>query len=67
VLHGFPEQEAGLLAVRISFRSGEEIRRDATLREPLCKTIESMSQEALRYKGLAENRDAILAWLRSGA
>jgi len=67
VLHGFPEQEAGLLAVRISFRSGEEIRADAALREPLCRTIESMSPEALRYKGLAENRDAVLAWLRSGA
>ena len=67
VLHGFPEQEAGLLAVRVSFRTGEEIRGDAALREPLCKTIESMSPEALRYKGLAEHRDAVLAWLRSGA
>jgi hypothetical protein len=67
VLHGFPDQEAGLLAVRISFRSGEAIRKDAALREPLCKTIESMSPEALRYKGLAESRDAILDWLRSGA
>lgn len=67
VLHGFPEQETALLAVRISFRDGEEIRQDAALREPLCATIESMSPEALRYKGLAESRDAILAWLRSGA
>lgn len=66
VLHGFPEQEAGLLAVRISFRSGEAIRKDTALREPLCKTIESMSPEALRYKGLAEHRDAVLTWLRSG-
>ncbi len=66
VLHGFPEQEAGLLAVRISFRGGEEIRTDAALRDPLCRTIESMSPEALRYKGLAEHRDAILAWLRGG-
>ena len=67
VLHGFPDQEAALLAVRVSFRDGEEIRKDARLREPLCKTIESMSPEALRYKGLAETRDAVLAWLRSGA
>jgi hypothetical protein len=66
VLRGFPEQEAALLAVRISFRDGEEIRRDATLREPLCKTIESMSPEAVRYKGLADSRDAVLAWLRGG-
>ncbi len=64
VLQGFPEQEAALLAVRISFRDGEEIRRDAALRDPLCATIESMSPEALRYKGLGENRDAVLAWLR---
>ena len=66
VLWGFPEHEAALLAVRISFRDGEEIRKDAALREPLCKTIESMSPEALRYKGLAENRDAVLTWLRGG-
>jgi hypothetical protein len=67
VLWGFSEHEAALLAVRISFRDGEEIRKDATLREPLCKTIESMSPEALRYKGLADRRDAVLAWLRGGA
>jgi hypothetical protein len=67
VLHGFPDQEAALLAVRLSFRNAEEIRRDVTLYEPLCKTIESMSPEALRYKGLADNRDAVLTWLRSGA
>jgi hypothetical protein len=66
VLWGFPEQEAALLAVRISFRDGEEIRRDAALREPLCNTIESMSPEALQYKGLMESRDDILAWLRGG-
>jgi len=66
VLWGFPEHDAALLAVRISFRDGEEIRKDAALREPLCQTIESMSLEALRYKGLAENRDAVLAWLRGG-
>jgi hypothetical protein len=64
VLWGFPEHEAALLAVRISFRDGEEMRKEAALREPLCKTIESMSPEALRYKGLAENRDAVLTWLR---
>jgi hypothetical protein len=67
VLHGFPEQDAALLAVRVSFRDGEEIRKDAALREPLCKTIESMSPEALQYKGLAENRDAVLTWLRQKA
>jgi dimethylamine monooxygenase subunit A len=66
VLWGFPEQEAALLAVRVSFRDGEEIRKDAALREPLCKTIESMSPEALQYKGLVEHRDDILAWLRGG-
>jgi hypothetical protein len=66
VLWGFPAQEAALLAVRISFRDGEEIRKEAGLREPLCATIASMSAEALRYKGLAASRDHILAWLRDG-
>jgi hypothetical protein len=67
VLWGFPEQEAALLAVRISFRDGEEIRSSPRLRDPLCATIESMSPEALRYKGLAESRGEILDWLRGGA
>ena len=67
VVWGFPAQEAALLAVRISFRDGEAIRKEAGLREPLCATIESMSAEALRYKGLAESRNDILAWLRDGA
>lgn len=67
VLWGFPAQEAALLAVRISFRDAEEIRKEAGLREPLCATIESMSAEALRYKGLAESRNDILGWLRDGA
>ncbi|HXI20530.1 MAG TPA: heme-dependent oxidative N-demethylase subunit alpha family protein [Gemmatimonadales bacterium] len=65
VLWGFPDLEAALLAVRVSFRDGEEIRNEATLREPLCQAIESMPPEALRYKGLEHNRDHILAWLRS--
>ena len=67
VFWSFPDQEAALMAVRTSFRDGEEIRKEAKLREPLCAAIESMSPEALRYKGLAESRDDILAWLRSGA
>ncbi len=66
VLWGFPEQEAALLAVRVSFRDGEEIRREPALRDPLCSAIESMSPEALRYKGLTDSRDTILAWLRRG-
>ncbi len=67
VFWSFPEQEAALMAISTSFRDGEEIRKTATLREPLCAALESMSPEALRYKGLAESRDDILAWLRSGA
>lgn len=66
VIWGFPEQEASLFSIRVSFRSGEEIRRDAALRGALCAAIESMSQEALRYKGLTESRDQILDWLQSG-
>jgi hypothetical protein len=66
VFWSFPDQEAALMAVRTSFRSGEEIRREVSLRQALGATIESMTPEALRYKGLAESRDDILAWLRSG-
>jgi hypothetical protein len=65
VFWSFPDLEAALMAIRTSFWDGEEIRKDVALRQPLCAAIESMSPEALRYKGLAESRDAILAWLRS--
>jgi hypothetical protein len=65
VFWSFPDLEAALMAIRTSFWDGEEIRKDATLRQPLCAAIESMSPEALCYKGLAESRDDILAWLRS--
>lgn len=66
VVWGFPAEEAALFAIRVSFRDGEEIRRDSRMREALGSAIESMSPESLRYKGLAESRDDILAWLRSG-
>jgi len=66
VVWSFPEQEAALLAVRVYFRDGEEIRNDPELSGPLCAAIESMSPESLAYKGLAQSRDDILGWLRSG-
>ncbi|MFA6108264.1 MAG: heme-dependent oxidative N-demethylase subunit alpha family protein, partial [Candidatus Latescibacterota bacterium] len=66
VIWSFPDQEAALLAVRVSFQDGAAIRRDPTRRDALCAAIASMSPESLRYKGLAEYRDQILAWLQGG-
>jgi len=66
VLWGFQERDAALFALRTSFRDCEEVRRDPALCEPLCASIESMSPELLAFKGLADSRDDILAWLKAG-
>ena len=65
VLYGFPEENGVLFVIRTHFRDCEEVRRDAELGPKLTGAVESMSPEALDYKGLAESRDDILEWLRS--
>lgn len=66
VIWSFPAQEAALFAVRVSFLDGAVIRRNPGQREALAAAIASMGPASLQYKGLAESRDAILAWLCGG-
>jgi len=65
VLWGFPAQETALLAIHVSFLSGEALRGDPVWQARICSAIESMSPESLRYKDLDGQRDDLLAWLRS--
>jgi dimethylamine monooxygenase subunit A len=64
VIWGFPECEAALFTIRTYFRDCREIKKDIALCGKLFSAIESMTQESLVYKGLAESRDSILAWLK---
>jgi hypothetical protein len=61
---GFPDVGAGLFTIRTYLTDCAEIRRDRTQCDQLCAAIESMSPEALAYKGLSGDRDALLRWLR---
>lgn len=65
VVFGLPEVSASMFLIRVSFVDGEEIRRDPASREKMVSVLESMSEPALRYKGLLESRPAVIDWLRS--
>jgi dimethylamine monooxygenase subunit A len=60
---GFPDVEACLFTIRTYFEDLAKI--DPDKRAKVISAIESMSPESLAYKGLAESRDDLLAWLRS--
>ncbi|WP_017316609.1 heme-dependent oxidative N-demethylase family protein [Mastigocladopsis repens] len=63
VIWGLPEYDAALFTIRTYFRDCAEIKKDIILRSKLSAAIKSMTQESLVYKGLAESKDSILAWL----
>ena len=60
---GFPEVEASLFTIRTYFEDLAKIEPDK--RAKVITAIESMTPAQLTYKGLAESRDDLLAWLRS--
>lgn len=62
-LRGFPDVEAALFTIRVSFIDGEEIRRNPTERALLRSALLSMTPESLEYKGLSQDRDAVIDWL----
>ncbi|MBW4633768.1 MAG: DUF3445 domain-containing protein [Iphinoe sp. HA4291-MV1] len=63
VIWGLPEYDAALFTIRTYFRDCCEVKKDTSLRHKLSSAIQSMTQESLVYKGLAQSRDSILAWL----
>ena len=60
---GFPEAEASLFTIRTYFEDLATIEPDK--RAKVITAIESMTPAALQYKGLAESRDDLVAWLRA--
>ncbi|QZZ20300.1 DUF3445 domain-containing protein [Leptothermofonsia sichuanensis E412] len=63
VIWGFPHQEAALFTIRGYFRDCQPLKQDPLLRTRLVSAIESMTPKSLIYKGLAEDKAIILAWL----
>lgn len=61
---GFPQVGASLFTIRTYHLDCAEIRKNPVERTALIAAIESMSQESLRYKGLADWNDDLLRWLR---
>ncbi|WP_427157058.1 heme-dependent oxidative N-demethylase family protein [Aliinostoc sp. HNIBRCY26] len=65
VIWGLPESKTALFTIRTYFRDCTSLKQDAILRVKLCAAIESMSPEALIYKGLAASKASILRWLNT--
>lgn len=63
VIWGLPQHNAALFTIRTYFRDCCEIKQHPTLRAQLCSAIQSMTPEALIYKGLADSKTSILNWL----
>ncbi len=63
VIWGLPHVDAALFSIRTYFRDCRQLKQDPGLRSCLIAALQSMSAEALGYKGLSESRSAILAWL----
>jgi dimethylamine monooxygenase subunit A len=60
---GFPDVDASLFTIRTYFEDLARLESDK--RAKVISAIESMTPAALAYKGLAESRADLLAWLRS--
>ncbi len=65
VMWGLPEHDAAIFTIRTYFRDCRIIKKDAVLNNKLISAIESMTPESLKYKGLVESKNDILAWLSS--
>lgn len=63
VIWGLPEVNAALFVIRTYFRDCRLIKRDPVLQAKLIAAIASMTSDSLIYKGLADSKDDILAWL----
>jgi hypothetical protein len=64
VIWGLPEYDAALFTIRTYFRDCSVVKKDTNLRCKLSAAIESMTPESLEYKGLAQSKANILAWLK---
>ena len=62
-IHGFPQINASLFTIRSYFYDVSQLAKQPQQREALYSAIQSMSGESLQYKGLLQDKAAILEWL----
>lgn len=63
-LWGFPDEAGALFTIHTYFTDCREIKKDPDRLRKLESAIESMTPETLAYKGFADSKVNILAWLR---
>lgn len=64
-LHPFPQEGAALFTIRTYFYDCSSWRKESPQLTSLTKAIQSMTPEALAYKGLTASRNDILQWLET--
>jgi dimethylamine monooxygenase subunit A len=62
---GLPDSRASLFTIRPYLIDVREIKQDVCLSAALASAVTSMSSDSLRYKGLLDDKDAFLGWLKS--
>jgi len=62
-IHGFPAQGCALFTIRTYLYDIDTDNFAAEHRDRIASAIESMTEDSARYKGLEEDRGAILQWL----
>jgi hypothetical protein len=63
VIWGLPQVDAAIFTIRVGFVPDDVVLADDALRASLRAAVESMSPEALRYKGLERGREDLLRLL----
>ena len=63
VTWGMPDQRAALFTIRTYFYDIRTLSCDQ--RHKIAESVRSMSAQMLRYKGLAQQKDSLIAWLLS--
>lgn len=63
VTYGLPHVDAALFTIGVSFISGNEIRKNAELRQQLILALKSMTPQSRVYKGVSECFDNFITWL----
>jgi hypothetical protein len=65
VIWGLPDLDAALFTIRTYFRDCQSL--DGEMREKLGAAIASMKPQSLAYKGLSDNHQDILTWLKNSS
>ena len=63
VLWGLPEARAFVFFIRVYTIPGSEVRANKEWREQLTSALRTMPEDSVRYKGLAESRNALTSYL----